>query len=120
MNRQIIIVAPLLISACATSMTPIEVNNTLPNLTRSKFFSQVQANKAVKSNVCKLLVKERNYAAPLGLTVSEDLSNSAKGIDEWVNIDRGNAYVLNDYKWVTIDNQGATQLYIKFGTMLCK
>lgn len=93
-----------ILTSCATSMTPMQVNNTLPSLTNSKFISQAQAEEAVKSNGCKYLVKGRKYTAPSGLTAKDDLRNGAKGIDEWVKLDGGNAYVLNNFKWVTIDH----------------
>ncbi|MGV7930644.1 MAG: hypothetical protein AB2L13_17360 [Spirochaetota bacterium] len=109
-----------LLFSCATSMTPMEVNNTLPALTKSRFISQVQAEKDIQSNRCKYLVKGRTYAAPIGFTVKDDLRNGAKGIDEWVKIDGGNAYVLTNYKWVTINGgmDGAAQLYVEFDTLL--
>ena len=56
----------------------------------------------------------------MGFSVKNDLKNGAKGIDEWVKIDGGNAYVLTSYKWVTVDSEGATQLHIEFDTMLCE
>ncbi len=80
----------LLLLSCASSMTPIEVNNTLPTLTKSIFFNQTQATEAIKNNKCKVLVKGRNYVAPMGFTVKEDLKN------------------------------GATQLHIDFDTMQCQ
>lgn len=109
-----------LLFACATSMTPIEVNNTLPTLTESRFISQVQAEKDIQSKRCKYLVKGRTYVAPIGFTVKDDLRNGAKGIDEWVQIDGGNAYVLTNYKWVTVNDgkDGATQLYLEFNTLI--
>ena len=116
----IVIGVLLILASCATSMSPIEVNNTLPNLTKSKFISQSQAEEAIKTNRCKYLVKGRNYAAPMGLTVKDDLKYGAKGIDEWVELDGGNAYVLISYKWVTVDHNGSTQLHIEFDTMLCE
>ena len=106
-------------ASCATSMTPMQVNSTLPTLTKSKFISQAQADEAVKENNCKYLVKGRNYTAPMGLTVKEDLRYGAKGIDEWVKLDGGNAYVLVSYNWLTIGENGSTQLYVVFDTMLC-
>lgn len=119
---KLIVVAMMLaiLTSCATSMTPMQVNNTLPTLTKSKFISQSQAEEAVKSNGCKHLVKGRNYTAPIGLTTKDDLRNGAKGIDEWVKLDGGNAYVLNNYKWITVDHNGSTQLHIEFDTMLCE
>lgn len=116
----LIIGALLLLSSCATSMTPTQVNDTLPTLTKSRFMSQVQAEEAVRINSCKFLVKGRNYTAPIGLTAKDDLKYGARGIDEWVTIDGGNAYVLVSYKWVTVDHNGATQLHVEFDTMLCE
>ena len=110
----------ILLSSCATSMTPIKVNTTLPELTKSKFISQLEAEKAIKTNRCSYLVRGRTYVAPIGLTTKNDLKNGAKGIDEWVKLDGGNAYVLRNYKWVTVDDNGSTQLHIEFDTMLCK
>ena len=110
----------LFLASCATSMSPIEVNNTLPNLTKSKFISQAQAEEITKTDKCKYLVKNRSYAAPIGLSTKDDLKNGAKGIDEWVNLDGGNAYVLKNFKWITVDQNGATQLHVEFDTMLCQ
>ena len=107
-------------ASCATSMSPTKVSNTLPTLTKSKFISQSQAEEAIKTNRCKYLVKGRNYTAPMGLTAKGDLKYGAKGIDEWVELDGGNAYVLISYKWVTVDYNGSTQLHIEFDTMLCE
>ncbi len=99
---------------------PPEVNNTLPTLTKSNFISRSQAEESVKTNKCKYLVKGRNYTAPMGLTVKEDLKYGAKGIDELVELNGGNAYVLISYKWETVDHNGSTQLHIEFDTMLCE
>lgn len=56
----------------------------------------------------------------MGLSTKGDLKYAAKGIDEWVKLDGGNAYVLKNYKWVTVDHNGSTQLTIEFDTMLCE
>jgi hypothetical protein len=115
-----VIVTMLCITSCATSMTPMEVNSTLPTLTKSKYISQAQADEKVKNGACKYLVKNRTYVAPMGLSTKEDLKYGAKGIDEWVKLDGGNAYVLKNYKWVTVDQNGSTQLNIDFDTMICE
>lgn len=106
--------------SCATSMSPIEVNNTLPTFTKSKFLSQTEAEEAVKESKCRYITKGRNYTAPIGFTTKNDLKNGARGIDEWVELDGGNSYVLRSYKWVTVDQNGSTQLHIEFDTMLCE
>jgi len=110
----------LLLSSCSSSMTPIEVNNTLPTLTKSKFFNTTHASEAIENNKCKLIVNGRNYVAPIGFTPKDDLKNGAKGIDEWVTMDGGNAYALLNFKWVTVDHNGSTQLHIDFDTLLCE
>lgn len=116
----LIIVLVLFLTSCATSMSPIEINNTLPTLTVAKSISQAQAEEAIQTNRCKYLVKGRNYVAPIGFTVKDDLKNGAKGIDEWVKLDGGNTYVLVNYKWVTVDYNGSTQLHLEFDTLLCE
>jgi len=116
----LIIGTVFLIASCAASMSPTKVNDTLSTLTKSKFFSQIQAEEAIKSNRCTYLVEGRNYTAPIALTVKGDLKNGSKGIDEWVAIDEGNAYTLTNYEWVTVDDYGSTQLHIEFDTMLCE
>src|SRR5690554_6352759 len=116
----VVIMTLAMLTSCATSMTPMQVNSTLPTLTKSKFISQAQAEEAVRSNGCKYLVKGRNYTAPIGLTTRDELRSGAKCIDEWVKLDGGNGYVLNNYKWVTVDHNGSTQLHIEFDTKLCE
>lgn len=119
-TKLIIIGLTLFLSSCATSMSPIEVNNSLPTLTKSKFVSQSQVEQVLETNKCKYLVKNRSYVAPIGFTTKDDLKNGAIGIDEWDNIDGGNAYVLKNFKWITVDHNGSTQLHLEFDTLLCE
>ncbi len=120
MKLELWILVAILTSGCATSMTPMQVNSTLPTLTKANLISKAQADAALIDNRCKYLVKGRTYSAPLGLTVKDDLRYGAKGIDEWVKLDGGNSYVLVSYKWVTVDYNGSTQLHLEFDTMLCE
>lgn len=109
----------VLFSSCASSMSPVKLYNTLPDLTKAKFIPQSQLDNAIEKSGCKFLVKGREYTAPIGLTTKGDLKNGAKGVDEWVELDGGNAYVLTNYNWRTVDDLGSTQLQIEFDTMLC-
>ncbi len=109
-----------ILTSCATSMTPIKVNNTLPTLTQSKFMSQAEAENAIKNGKCKYITKGRSYTAPIGFSTKSDLKNGAKGIDEWVQLDGGNSYILRNYKWETVDQNGSTQLMVEFDTMQCE
>jgi hypothetical protein len=120
LKLNVIVVILISLTSCATSMSPVMVNNTLPTLTKSKFVSPKEAEEAIRTNKCKFITKGRSYTAPVGLTTKNDLKNGAKGIDEWVELDGGNSYVLRSYKWVTVDHNGSTQLHIEFDTMLCE
>ena len=118
-----IIVILILLCSCATSMTPTEVNDILPTLTESKYISRAQAEEDIINGKCRYLVRGRKYTAPIGLTVRDDLRNGAKGIDEWVKLDGGNAYVLSNFNWLTIAidpkyGSQTTQLFIEFDTVL--
>lgn len=106
--------------SCQIAITPKIVNQTLPTLTKSKLITPTDINEYLDSNKCKYITKDRNYVTPAGLTSKSDLKIGAKGIDEWVELDKGNAYVLTNYKWVTVDNSGLTQLYLDFDTVICK
>lgn len=112
-------VAILFLASCAMSMTPMQVDKTLPTLTKSKYISQAQADEKVNNGTCRYMGKDRIYVAPIGISTKKDLKNGAQGIDEWVNVDAGNAYVLKNYHWVTVDG-GNTQLTIEFDTMFCE
>ena len=120
----VVISSILLFASCSafkTSMTPTELYATLPAMTTTKFLQEAEVQKLG----CTCLTKNRNYTAPMGLTVKHDLKNAAKGIDEWVQIDKGNAYVLKNYKWITVNYDAktgstATQLYVEFDTYSCK
>jgi hypothetical protein len=112
----------IFLCSCATTMTltPLEVSQTLPTLTKSKYLTLEQ----IQNPNCKNLSKGKSYAAPMGLTVKDDLLNAATGIDEWVNIDGGNAYKVTNFRWITIstDKYGSptsTQLVIDFDTYIC-
>jgi hypothetical protein len=108
------------VSGCATSMTPSQFNEALPKATKSQFYGRVAANEAVTSGKCQILVGGRKYTSPIGLTVQEDLKNGAVGIDEWVKADGGNAYSVANFEWISVGDQGATQLVVHFDTMSCK
>jgi len=101
-------------------MTPIQVNNNLPSLTKSHYIKQSEVESIIERGNCRYLVKSREYVAPVGITAKNDLKNAARGIDEWVQLDGGNAYLLKNFKWVTVDDSGSTQLHVEFATLLCE
>ena len=105
---------------CATSRTPSQFLDEFPEQTNSDFYDRLSGNTVVSNDKCKLLVKGRKYASPIGFTVNNDMKNGAKGIDEWVQADGGNAYILNSFEWVSVDDNGSTQLIIYFDTLLCE
>jgi len=97
----------------------MKMNKELMTLTKSKLILQREIGYFISEGESKYLIKERNYVAPVGLTAKRDLKNAAKGIDEWVELDKGNAYVLTNYKWIIIDNLGSSQLHVDFDTLYC-
>ena len=107
------------LSGYATSMTPSQVMERLPTATKSEFYEYADAQQAISNGTCELLVPNRSYVAPMGLTVVDDLKNGAIGIDEWVQVDHGNAFRLDNFEWVAVGDSGATQLTFNFDTMLC-
>ena len=116
----LVLIFQSLLMSCTTSMSPVQFSSTFPTLTNSFYYNQNQANEAIKNDKCKIIVSDRNYTAPMGLSVKGDMKYAAKGVDDWVKIDGGNAFILNNYKWVTLDINGATQLEIDFDTMKCQ
>jgi hypothetical protein len=111
--------AALLAAGCVTSMTPSQFNEYLPKATSARFYDRISATDAVSTGQCTLLVGGRKYTAPMGLTVSGDLKNAALGVDEWVKVDGGNAYAVSNFEWISVGNEGATQLIIYFDTLRC-
>lgn len=105
--------------SCQNSYTPVKMTKALQTLTKSKLLAQNEVEELVNSKKCKYLVKGRSYSAPIGLFAKNDVKNGAKGIDEWVQLDNGNAYVLINYKWVIADLYGSQQLQIEFDTLYC-
>ena len=103
----------IIIQACATSMTPSQFIQALPSATSAEYMKRT-------SNNCQVLKENRKYVAPIGFTVKDDVDNGAKGVDEWVVADGGNAYTINNFEWITVDASGATQLTIYFDTLLCE
>ena len=117
--------AVLLTAGCATSLTPAQFNEQFPKATASKFYSKTSAGEAISGGNCKLLVDDRRYIAPIGALTGDDMKNGARGVDEWVRADGGNAYALENFEWISVSRGGeyggvATQLIVYFDTMSCK
>lgn len=118
-KRIVLTAAAAILAGCATSMTPREFNASLPKATSARYFDRIGAVKAVSNGECRSLVDGRKYTAPIGLTVAEDLKNAARGIDEWVQADGGNAYSVVNFEWISVGDEGTTQLIVYFDTLYC-
>ena len=108
-----------LLAGCVMSMSPVEFVNTFPKSTESRFYNLTNADDALSNGQCRLLVTGRSYAAPVGLTVQSDVNYGAQGVDEWVQVDGGNAYRMTNFKWINLLD-GSTQLVVYFDTMDCE
>lgn len=123
--KQIIFLLILSISAalskynCQSAMTPLKIYSKLASLTKAKPIIEVEAQDHVESGKCRYIKKGRNYRAAVALTPQGDLKRGAKGIDEWVELDKGNSYVLTNYKWVAVGELGTSQLHLDFDTLYC-
>ena len=118
MKYLVLVTATIALAGCATAMTPEQFMEKFPEATKTEFYSRVHAQEALTNNKCKLLVAERSYAAPQGSTLDGELNDGARGVDEWVRLDGGNAYKLVNFEWVGGGYSGS-QLIIYFDTMLC-
>lgn len=110
----------ILLAGCASSMTPSQFNQQMPQKTQAKFYDHSSVDIALSSGHCKLLHEKRKYTAPIAFTVQGDLKNGALGIDQWVREDGGNAYSIDNYEWVSVGNDGDTQLAVYFNTLICE
>ena len=106
-------------TGCATSMTPSQFLSAFPEATKSRFIASADAKALVENGTCEVRVANRKYSSPIGLSVNADLRGGAKGVDEWVAADGGNAYVVNTCQWVTVGEDGTTQLVVDFDTLRC-
>ena len=118
MTRIALNIAAIVLVGCTTSMTPSNFMEKFPHATKSVFYDQASANKALDNKTCKILVGKRSYSAPVGITANDDIRHAAKGVDDWVRLDGGNAYILNNFEWIPIGTE-AYQLIVYFDTMLC-
>ena len=78
-------------------MSPKEFMEKFPHATKAEFYTLTDAHNAEIRGTCRVLVKNRSYTAPLGLTVDDDLENGARGVDEWIYSDGGDAFILKDF-----------------------
>lgn len=101
-------------------MTPSEFINEFPKSTKSIYIDKVVYKNKLSTGSCSLLVDDRKYVAPIGFTVQGDVSNGAKGVDEWVATDGGDSYTINNFEWTSVGDQGTTQLVVHFNTLSCK
>ena len=118
MVRLLILIVLLGISGgCASSMAASQFYAEFPAATKSLYLNGSDARVAIMEGSC-IELGEHRYAAPIGLTVRDDLRNGAEGVDAIVNNEGGNAYQISSYVWVPMGD-GSTQLQIDFRTLHC-
>ncbi len=89
----------LITAGCARSLTPLQFTERCPGLTEAKYYGSIEGKEAISNGRCEMLVEGRKYRAPMGLGLTGDMMNGAKGVNEWVQVDEGNSYILNDFEW---------------------
>jgi hypothetical protein len=98
MIRMFPVMIAFAIVSCATSMTPSEFAEAFPKSTKSRSYDRARASEAIRDGSCKLQVAGRKYTAPIGFVLTDDMRYGAVGVDEWVRIDGGNAYAINNFE----------------------
>ena len=116
-RSSLLIASLVFVTGCAMSMSPKELMEKFPHATKVEFYTFSDAHNAEMRGTCRVLVKNRSYTAPLGLTVDDDLENGARGVDEWIYSDGGDAFILKDFEWIYVPE--GTQLIVYFDTMIC-
>lgn len=91
-----------------TALTPSEFLARFPQKTEAAYYNRLEGEEAVKSGACEVLVEDRTYNAPIRASLNKEMTKGAQGIDEWVYADGGNAYILNNYEWKAVGNEGGT------------
>jgi hypothetical protein len=111
----------LILQGCATSMSPSMFIDEFPKATKSKYIDKASLKDKTAMENCTVLVEARKYIAPIAHTVKGDVAKGARGVDEWVSIDKGNAYTIDNFEWATvaIEDGTAKQLIVYFNTLLC-
>ena len=100
----------------AMFMLPGQFYSEFPAETQSQYLTGVATDAAIENGVCVRL-DLRDYDAPMGASLYEDLLFGAEGVDAIVANDGGNAYRITDFEWRP--RQYGTQLHIVFSTLLC-
>lgn len=105
--------------SCATSKSPSQFYSLFPTLTKSTFLSKADIESQVGQKQCKLITENRQYSAPVAGSVKGDMKKGARGVDELVQLDGGNAYLIKSFNWKNFDSWGSTQLHLEFDTYNC-
>lgn len=116
----LILASAFLVYSCATSKSPASFYSIFPTLTQSKHITRAEIGALVNNKQCILVTENRQYHAPLAGSVNGDMKKGAKGVDEFVQLDSANAYVIKNFSWINYDSWGSSQLYLEFDTYKCQ
>ena len=82
-----------------TSPSPIEFVETFDDMTKSKLYTKLNAEKAIERNECSV-IEYREYYSGVKLHHFGDMKSAAIGVDDWVSLDGGNSFSLEKYVWI--------------------
>lgn len=106
------------LGSCASLHTPSKFLEYLSKNTKNIMISERIMNRYVSEQQCQLIKASRYYIVPMKFSEKNDIKSAAIGIDDWLKIDGGNAFVLKNYNWRNVDI-GAKQLEVIFDTYQC-
>jgi hypothetical protein len=124
MLRRILALAlTISLMGCATQTTSSQVSPSqfmekLPGTTEARYLDRSATPDLLLLGVCTVRGADRRYRSPIGVTMPELLQRGARGIDDGVVEDGGNAYVIKNLEWVQIEGSPA-QLDVGFDTLNC-
>lgn len=90
-----------------------------PTLTKSTYVDKNKIETLVENKQCRLITENKQYSAPVAGSVKGDMKKGAKGVDELIQLEGGNSYVLKNFNWKNFDSWGSTQLHLEFDIYDC-
>ena len=91
--------------------------NEFPKMTQSRYMTESETSYAISNDICKF-IDDFSVDTPVEYAVTKDMKMGAVLVDEIVYNQTGNAYKLNNYKWIRV-RERLLFLRIDFTALQC-
>ncbi len=105
----------VVVDGCAMTATSTQIQNLQ---TETRQIPMSYALDAIDSDVCRELSVQK-IQGQAGISVGHDLQMLAEEIDSTVYFNGGNAYVVHDWLWITVDSYGSTAPLLRISVLDC-